>query len=112
LGYCYSIRGKQYRLILGMSWLRKTKAIIHYGRHTVELTSPKGERFDVEITVTSSTRHATFFIDVEFVGDNIYVVRDFPDVFLEELPGMPPEREVEFVIDLLPGTAPISKRPY
>jgi hypothetical protein len=40
------------------------------------------------------------------------VVRDFPDVFSEELPGMPPDREVEFVIDLLPGTAPISKRPY
>jgi hypothetical protein len=54
----------------------------------------------------------TFFIDEEFVGDNIRVVRDFPEVFLEELPGMPPDREVEFVIDLLPGTAPISKRPY
>jgi hypothetical protein len=40
------------------------------------------------------------------------VVRDFPDVFPEELPGMSPDREVEFVIDLLPGTAPISKRPY
>jgi hypothetical protein len=40
------------------------------------------------------------------------VVRDFPDVFLEELPEMPPDREVEFDIDLLPGTAPISKRPY
>jgi hypothetical protein len=40
------------------------------------------------------------------------VVRDFPDVFPEELPGMPPDTEVEFVIDLLPGTAPISKRPY
>jgi hypothetical protein len=39
-------------------------------------------------------------------------VRDFPDVFPEELPEMPPDREVEFVIDLLPGTAPISKRPY
>ena len=36
----------------------------------------------------------------------------FPDVFSKELPGMPPDREVEFVIDLLPGTAPISKRPY
>jgi hypothetical protein len=36
----------------------------------------------------------------------------FPDVFPEELPGMPPDREVKFVIDLLPGTAPISKRPY
>ena len=40
------------------------------------------------------------------------MVKDFPDVFPEELPGMPPDREVEFVIDLLPGTAPISKRPY
>ena len=40
------------------------------------------------------------------------MVRDFPDVFPEELPGMPPDREVEFVIDLLPGTAPISKQPY
>jgi hypothetical protein len=46
------------------------------------------------------------------VGRNIRVVRDFPNVFPEELPRMPPDREVEFVIDLLPGTAPISKRPY
>jgi hypothetical protein len=38
------------------------------------------------------------------------VVKDFPDIFLEELPGMPPDTEVEFVIDLLPGSAPISKR--
>jgi hypothetical protein len=40
------------------------------------------------------------------------VVRDFPGVFPEELPGMPPDREVEFVIDLLPRTAPISKWSY
>jgi hypothetical protein len=99
-------------LILGMSWLRKAKANILCGRGTVELTSPKGERFQVQIAVTTSSRRAMFFIDEEFVGDNIRVVRDFPDVFPEELPGMPPEREVEFVIDLLPGTAPISKRPY
>jgi hypothetical protein len=46
------------------------------------------------------------------VGRNIRVARDFPDVFPKELPEMPPDREVEFVIDLLPGTAPISKRPY
>jgi hypothetical protein len=36
----------------------------------------------------------------------------FPDVFLEELPWMPPDSEVEFVIDLLPGTTPTSKRSY
>jgi hypothetical protein len=40
------------------------------------------------------------------------VVRDFLDVFPEELPGMPPYRKVEFVIDLLPGTTLTSKRPY
>jgi hypothetical protein len=53
-----------------------------------------------------------FLVDEKFVGDNIRVVRDFPDVFPEEIPGMPPDREVEFVMDLLPGTAPNSKRPY
>ena len=40
------------------------------------------------------------------------MVRDFSDVFLEGLPGMPPDREVELVIDLLPGAAPTFKRPY
>jgi hypothetical protein len=94
-----------------MSWLRKAKAVIHCAKGTVELTSSKGERFKVEITITASTRPA-IFLDGKFVGSNIRVVRDFPDVFLEELPEMPPDREVEFVIDLLPRTAPISKWPY
>ncbi|WVZ90026.1 hypothetical protein U9M48_036360 [Paspalum notatum var. saurae] len=44
--------------------------------------------------------------------DGIRVVREFPDVFPDELPGMPPDRDVEFLIELLPGTAPISKRQY
>jgi hypothetical protein len=91
-------------MIFGMSWLRKAKV--------VELTSPKGERFEVMITITPSTRPAVYLVDGKFVGKNIGVVREFPDVFSEELPEMPPDREVEFVIDLLPGTAPISKRPY
>jgi hypothetical protein len=95
-----------------MSWLRKAKAIITCGRGTVELTSPKGEIFQVQIAVTTSSKRAMIIIAEEFVGDNIRVVRDFLDVFPEELPGMPPDREVEFVINLLPGTAPISKRPY
>ncbi|GKA31048.1 hypothetical protein Tco_0717353, partial [Tanacetum coccineum] len=40
------------------------------------------------------------------------VVRNFPDVFPNELPGLPPEREVEFTIELIPGAQPISKAPY
>jgi len=39
-------------------------------------------------------------------------VKEFPDVSPKDLPGMPPEHEIELFIDLLPGTAPISKRPY
>jgi hypothetical protein len=98
--------------ILGMSWLRKVKEVIYCAKGTIELTSSKGERFEVEITITASTRPAIFLVDGKFVGRNIHVVRDFLDVFLEDLPNMPPDREVEFVIDLLPGIAPISKRPY
>ncbi|WVZ76068.1 LOW QUALITY PROTEIN: hypothetical protein U9M48_024070 [Paspalum notatum var. saurae] len=44
--------------------------------------------------------------------DGIRVVSDYPDVFPDELPGMPPDREIEFEIELLLGTAPIAKRPY
>jgi hypothetical protein len=43
---------------------------------------------------------------------DIRIVSEYPDVFLEELPSMTPDREIEFVIELVPGTAPIFKRPY
>jgi hypothetical protein len=44
--------------------------------------------------------------------DGIRVVSEFPDIFPDDLLGMPPDRDIEFSIDLLPGTAPIAKRPY
>jgi hypothetical protein len=44
-------------------------------------------------------------------GSEVPVVKEFLDVFPEELPGMPPERDIEFVIELKPGTAPIYKTP-
>src|SRR6185312_12886825 len=40
------------------------------------------------------------------------VVNEYPNVFPEELPRMPPDKDIEFVIDLVPGTTPIAKRPY
>jgi hypothetical protein len=44
--------------------------------------------------------------------EEVPVVNEYPDVFPEELPDMPPDRDIEFVIDLIPGTSPIAKRPY
>ena len=40
------------------------------------------------------------------------MVKDYPDVFPEELPGMPPDRDIEFLIELLPDIGTISNRPY
>jgi hypothetical protein len=44
--------------------------------------------------------------------EDIRVVQEYPNVFLEELPGMPPYCDIEFLIELPPRTPPISKRPY
>jgi hypothetical protein len=44
--------------------------------------------------------------------EGVPVVNEYPDVFPEEHPGMPPDRDIEFVIDHIPGTSPIAKRPY
>ena len=44
--------------------------------------------------------------------DDVLIVCEFPDVFPEDLLGVPPERQVEFLIDLVPGAAPIAKAAY
>ncbi|XP_057981241.1 uncharacterized protein LOC131166682 [Malania oleifera] len=48
-------------------------------------------------------------LEGELKLEDISIVRDFPEVFLEDLPRLPPDREVEFAIDLLPGMVPFSK---
>jgi hypothetical protein len=49
---------------------------------------------------------------VELKLEDIHVVREFSDVFSDDLPGMPPERSIKFKIELQPGTTPIAKAPY
>jgi hypothetical protein len=58
--------------------------------------------------VATSSVHHTAAQNLE----DIPVACEFPDVFPEDLPGMPPDQDVEFVIELQPGMAPISRRPY
>jgi hypothetical protein len=52
------------------------------------------------------------FVTITSHLENIPVVCEYPDVFLDDLPGMTPDRDIEFVIELQPGTAPISKKAY
>jgi hypothetical protein len=77
------------------------------------LTSPQGERIQVSIDMSTDAKGETMVNHLEEKPlENIKVVCEYPDVFPEELPGMSPDRDIEFSIELLPGTAPISKRPY
>jgi hypothetical protein len=103
-------------VILDMNWLTKYQASLSYDKRTVKLVSLLGEEVLVELVLSGlrkgSCHQVTTHIEEIEPSEAINVVSEFLDVFPEELPGMPPERKVEFAIELIPGTAPISKRAY
>src|SRR3954464_404739 len=104
-------------LILGMDWLKIHDAALYCGTKSVQLFHPSGEIVNHTTRVTRDAETQIYMINALNVSPldgikNVPVVQDFPDVFPEELLGIPPIREVEFVIDLKPGTVPIAKRPY
>jgi hypothetical protein len=103
-------------VILGMNWLDKYQAIISCDKRIIKLVSPLGEEVVAELVSPEPRKgscHQMAIDSKEPVSlEIIKVVSEFPDVFLEDLPGMPPKRKAEFAIELLPGTAPISKRAY
>jgi hypothetical protein len=123
LGVSFKIVGREFRanfvvldskgidIILGMGWLSKVDVVIQCAKRSVILRSPEGERFEFVATLLSAADCAVNQLKVDLIED-IRVICEYPDVFLDDLPGMPPERDIEFLIDLLPGTAPIAKRPY
>jgi hypothetical protein len=82
----------------------------------MKLVSLPGEEVLVELVLSrprkGSCHQVTAHIEEIEPSEAINIVSEFPDVFSEELPGMPPERKVEFAIELIPSTAPISKRAY
>jgi hypothetical protein len=95
MGYPYSVRREHYRRDPWYVMVKeRQRQYIHHAKGTIELTSSKGERFEVGIAVTTATKLAAFLVDGKFVGDNIRVVKDFSDVFPEELLGMPQIRKL------------------
>jgi hypothetical protein len=99
-------------VILGMNWPRQRGAMINTLQRTIQIDSPDG-KYKLLIRVSTPKRavERVCIVTVKEVKD-VHVVREFPDVFSEDLPGLPPERDIEFVIELQPGTAPISRRSY
>jgi hypothetical protein len=110
------LKSKGIDVILGMDWVSKHKVLIDCAKKSVKLTTPDGKGLELvaEPVVTAkgvANRAKVTQLDAS-QGSKVSVVNEFPDVFPEELLGMPPDRDIEFVIELKPGTAPIYKTPF
>jgi hypothetical protein len=110
------LESKGIDVILGMDWLSKHKVLIDRAKNYVKLTTPDGKELefvaDPVVTAKGVANHAKVNQLYASQGSEVSVVNKFPNVFLEELPSMPPDRDIEFVIELKPGTALIYKTPF
>ncbi|GKB54862.1 putative reverse transcriptase domain-containing protein [Tanacetum coccineum] len=102
--------------IIGMDWLVKYQAIIvcaekivriPWGNETLIVHGDRSNRGnETRLNIISCTQTQKYLLK------DVPIVRDFPDVFPEDLSGLPPTRQVEFQIDLIPGAAPVARAPY
>ena len=120
-------------MVLGMDWLSRHRAIVDCYKKEVKLHRPgklevkfRGIRRELSSSMISAMvaqrmlrkgcqGYLAYMVDIGKEGnlvDEIPIVREFPDVFPDDIVGLPPDREVEFTIDLIPGTEPISIPPY
>ncbi|GJQ95331.1 putative reverse transcriptase domain-containing protein [Tanacetum coccineum] len=104
-------------VIIGMDWLSKYSAVIDCAKKIVRIPSGSeilivrgdgcSEGHRTRLNVISCTK-----VQKEERLEDVPIVKDFPEVFPEDLPGLPPTRQVEFQIDLVPGAAPVARAPY
>jgi hypothetical protein len=109
------LESKDIDVILGMDWLSKHKVLIDYAKKSVKLTTPDGKELEFIIVSVVTAKGVANHVKVNQLdasqGSKVPVVDEFLDVLPEELPGMPPDRDIEFVIELKPDTAPIYNTP-
>ncbi|GJZ80839.1 putative reverse transcriptase domain-containing protein [Tanacetum coccineum] len=104
-------------VIIGMDWLAKNHAVIVCDEKIVRI--PYGNEIWTVLKETKVPRRRNQITVKENKDksnekrlEDVPTVRDFPEVFPEDLPGLPPTRQVEFQIDLVPGAAPVARAPY
>ncbi|GJW07789.1 putative reverse transcriptase domain-containing protein [Tanacetum coccineum] len=88
-------------VIIGMDWLRRCHAVIVCDEKLVRI--PMGKKLDFHKEEDKSKGKQL---------KDVPIIQDFSEVFLEDLPGLPPARPVELQIDLIPGAAPVARAPY
>ncbi|XP_060972248.1 uncharacterized protein LOC133038182 [Cannabis sativa] len=134
MGDLIELEMKIYDVILGMDWLSSHGATINCRKKLVVFETKAGDRFifkgdklALRTPLISSLKASQLMkagclaflvsivdraIERQLNVENVHIVCEFPEVFPEDLLGLPPDREVEFVIELTPVTNPISKVPY
>jgi hypothetical protein len=105
------LSGQGIDVILGMSWMKMHKVMLDIAARLVHLNSPMYGKMTLHLPAISRIKAFLHYV-AERRSEDIHVVREFPNVFPDDLLGMPPERAIKFKIKLLPDTAPISKSPY
>ncbi|KAM0038166.1 putative nucleotidyltransferase, Ribonuclease H [Helianthus debilis subsp. tardiflorus] len=121
-----------FNIVLGMDWLSRNQAQIICGKRHIVLKTPSGESLtirgdtqyglpeDVSMLKASRclNRGCVIYMAQVIIEEpkpkieDLPVISEYPEVFPEELPGLPPDRQVEFRIDIIPGAAPIARAPY
>jgi hypothetical protein len=99
-----------------VDWLSKHEVLIDYAKRSLKLTTPNGKELEFVTEQVVTAKGVANHIKVNQLdanqGSEVPVVNEFPNVFPVDLPGMPPDRDIEFVIEMKPGTTLIYKTPF
>ena len=98
-------------VILGMDWMTQHGVLLDISSRVVEINSPSQGATTLYLPPQEYITPRTFAMEGVKLED-IPIVCEYADVFPDDLPGLPLDRDIEFGIELQLGTAPISKRPY
>eukprot|EP00253_Pinus_taeda_P019416 PITA_19416 len=99
-----------YDVLIGMDWLEKHWSLVNCKTKTIYYKDDHGEQQELQ-GIKHPVGYANQKDKTAMLG-NIPVVQEFVDVFPEEVPGLPPKRDVDFTIELILGAAPVSRVPY
>jgi hypothetical protein len=102
-------------ILLGMDWMTRHRVSLDISARAVEIHSSYQGTIVLYLSQRKYINSCVYAVEGIKLED-IPIVCEYPDVFPDDLPGMPPDRDIEFIIEFIielqPGTAPISKRPY
>jgi hypothetical protein len=98
-------------ILLGVDWMTRHRVSLDISSRAVEIDSPYQGTTILYLSQSKYINSCAYPVEGIKLED-IPIVCEYPDIFSDNLLEMPPDRDIEFVIELQPGTAPISKRPY